>query len=429
MSTANALGDLLSTLLLRRPFKRGGSKKGSISKLCLSLLSEVTEVSGLQLAGVILEKYHELDEKGRLDFFSFLNKDLDIDPDLLVSLAQKYQETQSPEIFKRLSEASEPRRKELFRRLNHAPGATADLVKMREQLLSLLRENPSYARTDFDFIHLLRSWFNRGFLVLRQITWDTSASILEKIVEYEAVHEIKNLEDLRRRLLPKDRRCFAFFHPSMPDDPLIFVEVALTNGVATSIQKVLSESREEIDLQGANSAIFYSISNCQEGLSGISFGNSLIKQVAQDLSREMPHLKTFVTLSPIPGLTKWIKDEGLEKLAEDQGMLKQITAHYLVEAKGKNRRPIDPVAKFHLGNGATIHQINIDADLSEKGLLQSKGVMVNYLYDLSKISQNVELFSKEGDISASTAIKALSRQAGRNIMPQGKAKETSQKSP
>ena len=426
MSTANALGDLLSTLLLRRPFQRGGSKEGSISKLCLSLLSEVTEVSGLQLAGVILEKYHELDEKGRLDFFSFLNKDLDIDPDLLVSLAQKYQETQSPEIFKRLSEASEPRRKELFRRLNHAPGATADLVKMREQLLSLLRENPSYARTDFDFIHLLRSWFNRGFLVLRQITWDTSASVLEKIVEYEAVHEIKNLEDLRRRLLPKDRRCFAFFHPSMPDDPLIFVEVALTNGVATSIQKVLSESREEIDLQGANSAIFYSISNCQEGLSGISFGNSLIKQVAQDLSREMPHLKTFVTLSPIPGLTKWIKDEGLEKLVEDQGMLKQITAHYLVEAKGKNRRPIDPVAKFHLGNGAIIHQINIDADLSEKGLLQSKGVMVNYLYDLSKISQNVELFSKEGEISANTTIKSLSRQAGRNIMQKGNAKEFSQ---
>ena len=426
MSTANALGDLLSTLLLRRPFKRGGSKEGSISKLCLSLLSEVTEVSGLQLAGVILEKYHELDEKGRLDFFSFLNKDLDIDPDLLVSLAQKYQETQSPEIFKRLSEASEPRRKELFRRLNHAPGATADLVKMREQLLSLLRENPSYARTDFDFIHLLRSWFNRGFLVLRQITWDTSASILEKIVEYEAVHEIKNLEDLRRRVLPKDRRCFAFFHPSMPDDPLIFVEVALTNGVATSIQKVLSESREEIDLQGANSAVFYSISNCQEGLSGISFGNSLIKQVAQDLSREMPHLKTFVTLSPIPGLTKWIKDEGLEKLVEDQGMLKQITAHYLVEAKGKNRRPIDPVAKFHLGNGAIIHQINIDADLSEKGLLQSKGVMVNYLYDLSKISQNVEFFSKEGEISANTTIKSLSRQAGRNIMQKGNAKEFSQ---
>lgn len=426
MSTANALGDLLSTLLIRRPFQRGGSKEGSISKLCLSLLSEVTEVSGLQLAGVILEKYHELDEKGRLDFFSFLNKDLDIDPDLLVDLAQKYQETQSPEIFKRLSEASEPRRKELFRRLNHAPGATADLVKMREHLLSLLRENPSYARTDFDFIHLLRSWFNRGFLVLRQITWDTSASILEKIVEYEAVHEIKNLEDLRRRLLPKDRRCFAFFHPSMPDDPLIFVEVALTNGVATSIQKVLSESREEIDLQGANSAIFYSISNCQEGLSGISFGNSLIKQVAQDLSREMPHLKTFVTLSPIPGLTKWIKDEGLEKLVEDQGMLKQITAHYLVEAKGKNRRPIDPVAKFHLRNGAIIHQINIDADLSEKGLLQSKGVMVNYLYDLSKISQNVELFSKEGEISANTTIKSLSRQAGRNIMQKGKAKEFSQ---
>ena len=177
MSTANALGDLLSTLLLRRPFKRGGSKKGSISKLCLSLLSEVTEVSGLQLAGVILEKYHELDEKGRLDFFSFLNKDLDIDPDLLVSLAQKYQETQSPEIFKRLSEASEPRRKELFRRLNHAPGATADLVKMREQLLSLLRENPSYARTDFDFLEILRRCVNRGVLVLCQNTRDNKTTM------------------------------------------------------------------------------------------------------------------------------------------------------------------------------------------------------------------------------------------------------------
>jgi malonyl-CoA decarboxylase len=213
MSTANALGDLLSTLLLRRPFQRGGSKEGSISKLCLSLLSEVTEVSGLHLAGVILEKYHELDEKGRLDFFFFLNKDLDIDPDLLVSLAQKYQETQSPEIFKRLSEASEPRRKELFRRLNHAPGATADLVKMREQLLSLLRENPSYARTDFDFIHLLRSWFNRGFLVLRQITWDTSASILEKIVEYEAVHEIKKFGRSSSPPFAKGPSLLCFFSP------------------------------------------------------------------------------------------------------------------------------------------------------------------------------------------------------------------------
>ena len=423
MPTSNALGDILSTLLLRRPFQRRESNTGSISDLCLSLLSEVTEASGLQLSGIILDKYEKLDKEGRLEFFSFLNEDLDLNPELLKNLATKYQKTQSSEIFIKLSQASEPRRKELFRRLNHAPGATAELVKMRKQLLRLLKENPSFARTDFDFIHLLRSWFNRGFLVLRQITWETPASILEKLVEYEAVHAIENLEDLRRRVLPKDRRCFAFFHPSMPDEPLIFVEVALTHGVANSIQDVLSETREEIDIQDADSAIFYSISNCQEGLLGISFGNSLIKQVVQDLSRELPNLKTFVTLSPIPGLSKWIEKNELQTISQDQTKLKQLAANYLLEAKQSNGDPIDPVAKFHLGNGAVIHQINIDADLSAKGLFQSYGVMVNYLYDPLKISHNGELFSKEGQIAASSAVKSLSRQAERNILQAAEAKE------
>ena len=423
MPTSNALGDILSTLLLRRPFQRRESNTGSISDLCLSLLSEVTEASGLQLSGIILDKYEKLDKEGRLEFFSFLNEDLDLNPELLKNLATKYQKTQSSEIFIKLSQASEPRRKELFRRLNHAPGATAELVKMRKHLLALLKENPSFARTDFDFIHLLRSWFNRGFLVLRQITWETPASILEKLVEYEAVHAIENLEDLRRRVLPKDRRCFAFFHPSMPDEPLIFVEVALTHGVANSIQDVLSETREEIDIQDADSAIFYSISNCQEGLLGISFGNSLIKQVVQDLSRELPNLKTFVTLSPIPGLSKWIEKNELQTISQDQTKLKQLAANYLLEAKQSNGDPIDPVAKFHLGNGAVIHQINIDADLSAKGLFQSYGVMVNYLYDPLKISHNGELFSKEGQIAASSAVKSLSRQAERIILQAAEAKE------
>lgn len=423
MPTSNALGDILSTLLLRRPFQRRESNTDSISDLCLSLLSEVTEASGLQLSGIILDKYEKLDKEGRLEFFSFLNEDLDLNPELLKNLATKYQKTQSSEIFIKLSQASEPRRKELFRRLNHAPGATAELVKMRKHLLALLKENPSFARTDFDFIHLLRSWFNRGFLVLRQITWETPASILEKLVEYEAVHAIENLEDLRRRVLPKDRRCFAFFHPSMPDEPLIFVEVALTHGVANSIQDVLSETREEIDIQDADSAIFYSISNCQEGLLGISFGNSLIKQVVQDLSRELPNLKTFVTLSPIPGLSKWIEKNELQTISQDQTKLKQLAANYLLEAKQSNGDPIDPVAKFHLGNGAVIHQINIDADLSAKGLFQSYGVMVNYLYDPLKISHNGELFSKEGQIAASSAVKSLSRQAERIILQAAEAKE------
>ena len=423
MPTSNALGDILSTLLLRRPFQSRGSNTSSISDLCLSLLSEVSEDSTLQLSGIILDKYQKLDIEGRLEFFSFLNEDLELNPELLENLAKKYQKTQSSEIFIKLSQASEPRRKELFRRLNHVPGATAELVKMRKQLLHFLKENPSFARTDFDFIHLLRSWFNRGFLVLRQITWETPASILEKLVEYEAVHAIENLEDLRRRVLPKDRRCFAFFHPSMPDEPLIFVEVALTHGVANSIQDVLSETREEIDIQNADSAIFYSISNCQEGLLGISFGNSLIKQVVQDLSRELPNLKTFVTLSPIPGLSKWIEAKELQTISQDQTKLKQLAANYLLEAKQSNGDPIDPVAKFHLGNGAVIHQINIDADLSAKGLFQSYGVMVNYLYDPLKISHNGELFSKEGQIAASSTVKSLSRQAERIILQAAEAKE------
>ena len=423
MPTSNALGDILSTLLLRRPFQSRGSNTSSISDLCLSLLSEVSEDSTLQLSGIILDKYQKLDIEGRLEFFSFLNEDLELNPELLENLAKKYQTTQSSEIFIKLSQASEPRRKELFRRLNHVPGATAELVKMRKQLLHFLKENPSFARTDFDFIHLLRSWFNRGFLVLRQITWETPASILEKLVEYEAVHAIENLEDLRRRVLPKDRRCFAFFHPSMPDEPLIFVEVALTHGVANSIQDVLSETREEIDIQNADSAIFYSISNCQEGLLGISFGDSLIKQVVQDLSRELPNLKTFVTLSPIPGLSKWIEANELQTISQDQTKLKQLAANYLLEAKQSNGDPIDPVAKFHLGNGAVIHQINIDADLSDKGLFQSYGVMVNYLYDPLKISHNVELFSKERQIAASSTVKSLARQAERIILHAAGAKE------
>ena len=199
--------------------------------------------------------------------------------------------------FKALSDASEPARQKLFRKLNEAPGATAEIVNMRKDLLILLRSTPNLAKTDYDLVHLLRSWFNRGFLVMSQITWDSPASVLEKIIEYEAVHQIRTWDDLRRRLHPPDRRCFAFFHPSMPDEPLIFVEVALTKGVPNSIQKVLSDSREAIDETDTDTAVFYSISNCQDGLAGISFGNSLIKQVARDLSHELPNIKTFVTLS------------------------------------------------------------------------------------------------------------------------------------
>ena len=280
---------------------------------------------------------------------------------------------------------------------------------MRRDLLALLKDRPQLARTDLDLQHLLRSWFNRGFLVLQQVTWDSPASILEKIIAYEAVHEIKNWDDLRRRLQPEDRRCFAFFHPSMPTEPLIFVEVALTKGVPYSIQTLLDDTGDALLETEANTAVFYSISNCQAGLAGVSFGNSLIKQVARDLSRDLPNLKTFVTLSPIPGLRLWMTAEGMDADALDPAKLRAVAAKYLLSAEDDQGRPVDPVARFHLGNGAQVHALHHGADNSERGHMQSSTVMVNYLYDLGRISQRATQFSKNNTIAASSDVKALAK--------------------
>lgn len=415
MSNASPLGDMLSTLLDRRPFYRRGTASGSISDLCLSLLAEESETSGLQLAATILDRFRDLTSDQRAEFYAFLNDTLDIDPDSVAALARIYEKNRTTHNFEQLAIASEPRRQNLFRRLNQAPGATAELVHMRADLLTLLKENPDWGRTDLDMIHLLKSWFNRGFLVLRQITWDTPASILERIIKYEAVHEIQNWDDLRRRLHPEDRRCFAFFHPSMPDDPLIFVEVALTRGVPGSIQDVLSENRDELAADEANTAVFYSISNCQAGLAGISFGNSLIKQVVRDLSQSLPGLKKFVTLSPIPALNRWLESNDCLEPADSPVNLKQLAAHYLLEAKKPDGKPLDPVARFHLSNGALVHMVHAQADLSDKGLAQSGGVMVNYLYDLSKIAQNVEVFAQKNEVVAANPVKALAKQGAKLI--------------
>ncbi|MXU65103.1 malonyl-CoA decarboxylase [Oceanomicrobium pacificus] len=414
MANATALGDLLSTLLDRKLFPRRGGREGHLPDLCRKLLAETSEASGLQLAASILETYRQLPAEGRIAFYRFLNDDLDIDANEVARLASIYAEDPCPENFRNLSRASEPKRQDLFRRLNQAPGATAELVAMRADLLSQLAHAPELGRTDHDLVHLLRSWFNRGFLVLRQITWDTPASILERIIAYEAVHEIHTWDDLRRRLQPADRRCFAFFHPAMPDDPLIFVEVALTDGVPGSIQGVLSDNRTALPEEAVNTAVFYSISNCQAGLAGISFGNSLIKQVVRDLSRDLPGLKKFVTLSPIPGLSRWLAAEGLEAAQNDPTQLRRMAALYLLDAKKKDGRPLDPVARFHLANGATVHQIHSEADVSDKGIALSGGAMVNYLYDLSKIAQNSEAFGQKNEIAATTALRALARQAAKN---------------
>ncbi|MBE9476668.1 MAG: malonyl-CoA decarboxylase family protein, partial [Proteobacteria bacterium] len=289
--------------------------------------------------------------------------------------------------------------------------ATGKLVAMRRELLRFARKDATLGPVDLDFKHLFTSWFNRGFLVLQPVNWQSPAGMLEKIIQYEAVHEITSWADLRNRLQPIDRRCFAFFHPAMPDEPLIFLEVALTKGVPNSIQAVLSENREIVDPAQADTAVFYSISNCQSGLAGISFGNSLIKQVVADLSRELKDLKTFVTLSPIPGFRKWLKDTA--RLTDDLGPedIQKLAAHYLLNAKQDDGWPLDPVARFHLGNGALVHAVHAEADISDKGKIQSLGAMVNYLYDLSLISTNHEGFASDKKITASAGTENLNKAA------------------
>ena len=411
MLASNTLVDLLSTLLDRRPFGRKFDDAREIKEICLALLTESDEASVRKLAATILNRCRMLDRNRKITFFEFLNDELDLDAARIADLAKTYGSDPSPENFKALSRASEPRRQALFRQLNEAPGATAEIVRLRRDLLTVIGERPELARTDHDIVHLLRGWFNRGFLVMRQINWESPASILERIIAYEAVHEIGTWDDLRRRLQPADRRCFAFFHPAMADEPLIFVEVALTSGVPNSIQSVLSDEREAMDAEDADTAVFYSISNCQTGLAGVSFGNSLIKQVVRDLSHDLPNIKAFVTLSPIPGLMRWLRSEGTPQSGGDPHGIRGLAAKYLLCAKAPDGLPLDHVARFHLGNGAIVHAIHSDADLSETGLAQSSGVMVNYMYDVSRLAQNTIQFSRRREVVATSSVKNLAKRA------------------
>ncbi len=303
---------------------------------------------------------------------------------------------------------------------------------MREDLLPQVKAEPDFARIDSDFEHLFSAWFNRGFLVLKPIDWRTPANILEKIIVYEAVHAINDWDDLRRRLQPEDRRCFAFFHPVMPEEPLIFVEVALTRGMPDSIETLLAENREVLPAESVDTAVFYSISNCQKGLKGVSFGNFLIKQLANDLALDLPGLKNFVTLSPVPGFTKWLlldrENDGhsgvadilqifeLEELEERQNAFmmyeKQLTilmSDYLVNAKLPNGLPADPVSRFHLGNGASLARINWMADKSANGIGQSAGMMVNYKYDLGTVESNHEAYVCDKVVHTTREINSLAK--------------------
>lgn len=429
-------GMLASVFERAIPVSRTTDKR-SAKELISALLSGRGEASGTKLAHALFNKYEMMNPEEREDFFLHLNEHLDVDTDAILRAADRFAKDRSTDNLRVLQRAAEPRRLELLRRLNSAPGGTGKLVRMRQDFLSIAPKLTRLNRTDADFETLFASWFNRGFLVLRPIDWTTPAHILEKVISYEAVHEIESWDDLRRRLLPEDRRCYAFFHPAMPDEPLIFVEIALTKAIPNSIQDVLAENRVHVAKHEANTAVFYSISNCQKGLRGISFGNFLIKQVASDLATDLPNIKTFVTLSPVPGFMTWLqkaaadereaaarealaaisslrKPEHLSRISGLESSIIELVARYFLLEKRSDLQPLDPVARFHLGNGATLRQINWMGDLSEKGLKESAGVMVNYLYDLAEVEQNHEAYAQEREVRATKAIRALAEKSGRN---------------
>ncbi len=415
----------------------GGGKRDHIHDLASALLSGQGEASGVALARELLSKYKSLSVDDRRAFVRHIAETMQPDAESITRAATSYIAAPGPATLASLQAAVESPRQEFFRRLNLAPGGTAEIVTLRRDLLRLPKDDIAIAVVDHDLQHLLASWFNRGFLVLRRIDWQTPAAILEKIIAYEAVHQIQGWEDLRRRLDPADRRLFAFFHPSMIDEPLIFVEVALMAETASSIQTVLGERPKPGDAPHTpTTAIFYSISNCQEGLRGISFGNFLIKQVVEELAKELPSLRTFATLSPVPQFARWLDrvmaddrdsvlsdaDRSALQLLRDprwseaeannatlKSALQSAVTHYLVRAKSGDNYPIDPVARFHLGNGARLERINWLGDISEKGLREAHGLMVNYAYDLAAIEANHEAFENEGMVATSKPVRALLR--------------------
>ncbi len=403
--------------------------------LCEALLSGRGEASGAALAREALGAYKELKGPSLTGFFDLLAEKFSPEPNDILRNVEGYLQNPTQGNLVRLQRAIEPPRQELFRRLNMAPGGTAALVEMRRQILMGLRSKPEWTGIEADLVHLLSSWFNRGFLVLERIDWRTSALMLEKLIAYEAVHEIKGWHDLRRRLAA-DRRCFAFFHPALPEEPIIFIEVALTHGMSQRVQPLLDADSALEDPARADCAIFYSITNCQEGLRGISFGNFLIKQVAEDLSREFPRLKTFATLSPLPGFHSWVASingqlaevPGGREMIEVLGLLDRPSWHdepglaaklrrpllrlgawYLLRAK-RAQEPLDPVARFHLGNGASIERLNWLADTSSAGMARSGGMMVNYRYEPDRIVRNHEAYVNHNEVVASARLRALARE-------------------
>jgi malonyl-CoA decarboxylase len=384
----------------------------------------------MALAELVVRRYRALKPAGRLEFLTFLLKDLGAfraDVDLAVDL---YRVERSEASLTRLFQAVEPRRQALFRAINTAPGGTGTVVTMRADALGLLAEHPELAPVEADLLHVLSSWFNRGFITLERINWGSPGAVLERLIEYEAVHEIRGWDDLRRRL-EADRRCFGFFHPALPEEPLIFIEVALTEGLAANIHDLLDAPSPPAEGEwSADTATFYSITNCQVGLRGIQLGNFLIKQVVHELRKELAQLRLFATLSPVPGFARWLRtvrathefsgsDEATLRALDDQfwyenteaaealrPVLLRACAHYLVNVK-QATLPADSVARFHLRNGARLERINWLGDTSVNGLRQSHGLLVNYVYDEQQIPANHEAYVHDGTVVHSHEVSRL----------------------
>src|ERR1019366_3333543 len=435
-------GELLQTisergraLLARDRRVEASALSESLVELCEDLLSSRGEASGVARAREILGRYGELTTGPRIAFFEALGERFGPDPARMQAAIAAWREKPS-DATAEVHAASEPRRQELFRRLNLAPGGTAALVRMREQLIDVLDHRDDLAAVDEDFVHLFSSWFNRGFLVLRRIDWSTPAIVLDKIIRYEAVHEISDWDDLRRRIDPSDRRCYAFFHPALVDEPLIFVEVALSRDIPAAIAPILATGREVVETDKTRTATFYSISNCQRGLAGVSFGSFLIKQVVEEVCREIPKLSTFVTLSPATNFAAWLKREcaetksavltesdksalaaldspswgrDLDTAAQLEDPLMRAAAWYFLRARNDRGLPVDAIARFHLGNGARLERINWLADTSDKAMAQAHGLMVNYLYELDDIEKNHEAYAEARTVVASSAVQRLLR--------------------
>jgi malonyl-CoA decarboxylase len=399
----------------------------SAKHLASTLLSERGEASGAMVSRELNDVLRLLGAADRLGFQRYLAMEFQPEKAALRLAAERYLADATAENAAGLAQAADPPRQELLRRINMAPGGTGTLVAMRKELGPRLREEPALKLLDADLKHLFASWFNRGFLELRRIDWQSPAAVLEKLIAYEAVHEINGWDDLRRRLAP-DRRCFAFFHPALPGEPLIFVEVALVEGLAGAMPPLLVRDGDDdaarLRAARADTAIFYSISNCQDGLRGVSFGNFLIKQVVEELTGEFPQLKRFSTLSPVPGFRRWLtqrltKDDALLTEAAHDGWwqkpadaerlrpkLMRLCADYLTQRPSPTRR-IDPVARFHLGNGARLERINWFGNTMPRGIEESYGIMVNYLYDHDSIEDNHESFVRDGIIVRSPDVDML----------------------